>query len=340
MSVLPRGRGRFAAPLSVLWRGLLVCAVAAGAIAVWRVLSVPTVGPNTRIVVIFKSTDPAIAFWQIVEAGVKTAAKEFDVKVTVVGPWEEKDIAGQIDLVKRVVRERPQAVVLAADDYNALVPVARRIREAGIKLVTLDSGLPPGLSSSFIATDNVEAGSKAGALEAAVLPPGSKIAILSYVRGTLTAIDREKGVRKVLSKDAGAQVVGTWYCEDLLPEAYAITRRLLTSEREITGIIALNEVATEGAAEAIAKLKEGGRIKLVGFDSSPIETTYLEAGVIDGIVVQKPFNMGYLAVKTAVELLRDERVAARIDTGSAVITRQNMDERENQKLLFPLIGGE
>jgi len=50
--------------------------------------------------------------------------------------------------------------------------------------------------------------------------------------------------------------------------------------------------------------------------------------------------MGYLAVKTAVELLRGKRVPPRIDTGSAVVTRQNMDERENQKLLFPLIGGQ
>ncbi len=340
MSPIPGGRGRFGSLVNVTWRALLLCAVAAGAIVAYKVLSAPAVGVNTRITVIFKSTDPSIAFWQIAEAGVKAAAKEFDVKVSVVGPKEEKDIAGQIALVERVIRERPNAVVLAADDYNALVPVARRIRRAGIKLITLDSGLPPGLSSSFIATDNTAAGRKAGELEAQLLSPGAKVAILSYVRGTLTAIDREKGVRDLLGADAAIRIVGTWYCEDLLKEAYAITRRLLTSERGITGIIALNEVATEGAAEAIADLKEAGRVQLVGFDSSPIETTYLEAGVIKGIVLQKPFNMGYLAVKTAVELLRGERVSPRIDTGSAVVTRQNMEERENQKLLFPLIGGQ
>ena len=340
MSLGSGRRGGLGPLVNVVWRALLLCAVAAGAIAAFKVLTVPSVGVNTRIAVVFKSTDPSIAFWQIVEAGVKAAAKEFEVRVSVVGPKEEKDTAGQIALVERVIRERPQAIVLAADDYNALVPAARSIRRAGIKLVTLDSGLPPGLSSSFIATDNVAAGRKAGELEAQLLSPGSTVAILSYVQGTLTAIDREKGVRDLLGADAVIRVAGTWYCEDLLNEAYSITRRLLTSDRGITGIIALNEVATEGAAEAIADLKEAGRVELVGFDSSPIETTYLEAGVIKGIVLQKPFNMGYLAVKTAVELLRGQPVPARIDTGSAVITRKNMDERENQKLLFPLIGGQ
>lgn len=324
----------------ILWRGLAICAVAAGLVVAWRVFSAPALGPDTRIVVIFKSTDPAIAYWQIAKAGVETAAKEFNVQVSVVGPWEEKDIVGEIALVRRVIREHPQAIILAADDYNALVPVAKAVKRAGIRLLTIDSGLPPGVAASFIATDNVKAGEKEAALEARLLPPGSRVAILSFVKGTLPAIERERGVRDYLRGDPSIRIVGTWYSQDLRREAYAITTRLLAPGSRVDGIIALNEVATDGAAEAVARQKAGDRVALVGFDSDPIETTYLEAGVIRGIVLQKPFNMGYLAVKTAVELLKGERVPARIDTGSAVVTRENMNERENQKLLFPLLAGE
>ena len=57
--------------------------------------------------------------------------------------------------------------------------------------------------------------------------------------------------------------------------------------------------------------------------------------MIQAIVVQKPFNMGYLAIKTAVQAANGREVEPLIGTGSAIITKENMYSRENQKLLFP-----
>lgn len=69
----------------------------------------------------------------------------------------------------------------------------------------------------------------------------------------------------------------------------------------------MNEITTVGAARAIKELGLKEQVKLVGFDSSTNEIKWIEEGVIQAVVIQKPFNMGYLGVKTAYEALQGKR---------------------------------
>ena len=82
------------------------------------------------------------------------------------------------------------------------------------------------------------------------------------------------------------------------------------------------------------------RITMVGFDSSLEEIGLLESGLFRGIVVQKPFNMGYLSVETAVKVIQGETVPAYTDSGSQAVTKSTMYSEENQKLLFLFREGE
>jgi ribose transport system substrate-binding protein len=75
--------------------------------------------------------------------------------------------------------------------------------------------------------------------------------------------------------------------------------------------------------------------EFAGFDSSMDEIALLEDVYIQATVVQNPFNMGYLAIQTALQVSEGKKVNNRIDTGSVVITKENMFTKENQKLLVP-----
>ena len=75
---------------------------------------------------------------------------------------------------------------------------------------------------------------------------------------------------------------------------------------------------------------------MVGFDSSIKEVDFLESGIFQAIVVQKPLNMGYLAIENTIKLLENEMLPQYIDSGSAIITKETMYMPENQKLLFPI----
>ena len=78
-----------------------------------------------------------------------------------------------------------------------------------------------------------------------------------------------------------------------------------------------------------------GKVKFVGFDASPNLVKGLRDGGIDGLVVQDPVNMGYVAVKTMVAHLKGQPVEKRIDTGVHVATKANMDTPEMKALLEP-----
>ena len=209
-----------------------------------------------------------------------------------------------------------------------------RAHEKNIPVITFDSGVNSPYPVSFVATNNLEAGRKAGREMDRLLPEASlkSVAIVSHIRETATAIEREQGVREAL---VDRSIAGTWFCDVDQEKAYLITLDLLDNP-EIGGIVALNEIATLGVARAIDERRAADRVSVVGFDNAPRELAYLEEGVIRATVVQRPYNMGYIAVRTAVEFLKGRPVEPVIDTGSVLITAENMFKREYQELLFPV----
>ena len=273
-------------------------------------------------------------FWEVVVQGIDEAAKEYGVQVRISGPRFEKEINRQINIMNAVIDERPPLIVLAASDYKRLVASVEKADALGIPVVTFDSGIDSDIPVSFIATDNIDAGNKAGEEMKRLISINSRksIAIVSHIKETATAIDREAGVREALE---GEEIIGTWFIDVEQEKAYIITMDLLDNE-SIGGIVALNEVAALGVARAIDERGAADRVFVVGFDNAVRELAYLEEGIIKATVVQRPYNMGYLSIKTAVEYLKGNEVESFLDTGSILITRENMFKREYQELLFPV----
>jgi ribose transport system substrate-binding protein len=290
------------------------------------------------ITVIIKSTDASIEFWEVLVDGIHEASQEFDTNVQVRGSKTETDVEEQIALVEEAILERPDAIVLAANDYDRLVPIAEKVKKSGIKLIIVDSGINSDVAQSIVATDNVKAGEEAGQAMKQHLAGPAKVAIISYVKNAASHIDREKGVREMLAGDPNIELLDTFYVEGSEQNAYFMAKEILSKYPDMLGIVGLNEPTTVGAGRAIQELELKERVKLIGFDSSFNEIKLLDEGIIQATVIQRPFQMGYLSIKTAVEAARGKQVSDRIDTGSLLITKQNMYEEENQKLLFPFVG--
>lgn len=287
-----------------------------------------------NILVVFKSVENPMEFWETVREGVNTAAREYAVNVNITGPKTESDIDEQIKILNEAAINKPDAIILAASDYNQVVPAVQKINEAGIPLITIDSGISSTLPASFIATDNRAAGKKAGETMAGLVDVNKKVIIINHVKGSATAIERENGAIEGLKEKSAGFKYETYYSDASEDKAYKITKDLLSKEDDIGGFIGLNESSTIGIAKAVKELELKDKVKIIGFDSSLSEVLFLENGTIQASVVQKPFNIGYLGVKTAVQILKGEKVSKNIDTGSEVITKENMYTKENQKLLF------
>jgi ribose transport system substrate-binding protein len=110
---------------------------------------------------------------------------------------------------------------------------------------------------------------------------------------------------------------------------------MLTANPSLDALFASAEPATVGAAQALKARNLAGRVKFVGFDSSDTIEEDLKAGVIDALVVQDPFNIGYTAVKTILAKLSGETPAKRIDSPARVVTAADLTDPEIDKVLHP-----
>lgn len=287
-----------------------------------------------KIVYVSKVIDENNAFWFSLIEGAQIAAKEYGVDLTVVAPDSEIDYETQNQMIEDAIAMNPDAILLSPADNQKTLTAAKKIKEAGIKLILVDSEMEEPIQDALIATDNYEAGKKVGQLVKDLIKDDSKIAIVSHVQGTSTAIAREAGLRDALGEEQ-SRIVDVVFSDSQYEKAYQVTKQLLQEHPDVTIIAGLNEYSAIGAARAVRDMGLSDSIKMVGFDSSQEEIQLLEAGIFEGIVVQKAFNMGYIGLETAVEILRGDNVATNIDSGSNIVRKDDIYTDENQKLLFP-----
>lgn len=287
-----------------------------------------------RIIYVPKIIDESNEFWSALIGGAKMAAKENDVDLKVVGTKNEGDYIRQNELIDWAIRQKPDAIVLSPSDYTETTSMAKKVADNKIRLVFIDSTVDENIQDALVATDNYRAGKKMGEFMKTLIDKHTKIAIMGHVKTSSTAIERQKGMRDGLGNDQN-RIVDVVFCDSDTTKAYTITIELLKQYPDITMIAGLNEYSSVGVARAIKYLGLTGKVKVIGFDSSIEEIELLEEGVFQGLIIQKSFNMGYLGIEEAINLIKGNKVEKNVDSGSQLITKDNMYTEENQKLLFP-----
>lgn len=274
-------------------------------------------------------------FWLTVKAGTEAAGKKFNADIVWQGPAQETEIDKQISIIEDMITSRVDAIVMAACDENALVPVLKKALDCGIPVVTIDSGVKSDLPIPFVATDNV-AGAKAAAKELArVLDNEGEVGVIPFVAGAATSEMREQGFKDGLA-DTGLTLVSTLYSQSDAAIAMNVAQDMMTANPNLKGIFAANEPGVTGAAQAIRSAGKTSQIKLVGFDASDEEVEGLKNGTVSALIVQNPFKMGYDGVRIAIDKIQKKETPERVDTGVTVVTAENLNEPEIQKLLNPL----
>ena len=273
-------------------------------------------------------------FWVSMVNGAKSAAEELDVELEIIAPEHEIEYAVQQEYIESVLEKNPTAVVLCPCSPTETYPYAKKIEDSGIPLVIVDSVMEKEVGNCVVSTDNVHAGSIMGEYIRNNISDNDYIGIVSHVKGSSTAVERESGVRESL-QDYEDKIVTVVYSNSDYNQAYEETVKMLDEHPEITVIAGLNEYSAVGAARAIKDLGRTDDIMMIGFDSSIEEIQLLEEGVFEAVVVQYPFNMGYLGVLNACKLARGEEVEKIVDSGTSLITKEDLYKEENQKNLFP-----
>jgi ABC-type sugar transport system substrate-binding protein len=164
------------------------------------------------------------------------------------------------------------------------------------------------------------------------------VILLRYAPGSESTEQREQGFLDTMKKDfptipliSTNQYAGAT-AEDALQKSQDLLQRFGT---RADAIFAVNESAASGLMTALDQAGLLGKLTFIGFDPNPRMVTALKANKMQGIVLQDPVMMGYLAVKTIVAHLEGQAVEKRIGTGENLATPENAGDEKIAKLLSP-----
>jgi len=281
-------------------------------------------------------------FWKSVHAGANMAGQELGVDILWKGPLKEDDREAQISVVENIITRQVDGIVLAPLDDAALRRSVDEAMRTGIPVVIFDSGLKGDNYVSYVATDNFKAGQLAGQYMAKLLDGKGNVAVMRYAEGSDSTTKREDGFLDAIAAFEGIEIVtSNQYAgvttESALQAAENLLSRFGAAEGSlrIDGIFCATEPTALGILRALQNAGYAGKVKFVGFDSSEKMITALRDGELSGFVIQNPMRIGYLGVKTLVGHIQGEHVHRRTDTGSTLVTTENIDQPEIRDLLNP-----
>ncbi len=292
-------------------------------------------GPGAKIIgVVPKATSHL--FFVSIHAGVDAAAREFGVQVEWNGPQEETAHARQIQIVDAMITRRVDALAISATDERALAaPVERAIR-LGIPVTVFDSGVNVEDYVQFVATDNFGAGQRAARRLAALIGGKGKIAMVMHKPGGTSTMLRERGFEETMAKEFPAvRIVGRQFGMSDAARSRAAAENLLTASPDLAGLFASSEASSLGSIGAIRSLGRAGQVRLITFDTSDQHIEALRDGVIDVMMVQDSYRIGYEAVRSLAMKLRGETPPKRVDLPAREVTKVDLDNPDVMKMLRP-----
>ena len=232
-------------------------------------------------------------FWQSVHAGAVMAGNEMGAQILWNGPATELDLSKQIGIVDDFINQHVDGIALAPAHGEALVPVVEHAAEMNIPVSIFDSGIKTDKYVSYVSTDNYKGGVMAANRMAEVLPKGGKIAIIATTPGGVSTMEREAGFKDTLAKNSPNIVVAAFqYGMSDRAKSLSVAEDILTANPGIAAIFCSNESGSIGAVQGAKSHNLAGKVKIIGFDSSPTLIEDVQAGNIDSLVVQNPFHMG------------------------------------------------
>ena len=282
-------------------------------------------------------------FWKAIHAGAIKAERELaaqGTKVEVIwkGPLREDDRDQQSQVVENFISRRVSGIVLAPLDSKALVQPVSTAARAKVPVVIFDSDLQSDKYVSFVATDNYKGGVLAGEQMGKLLGGKGNVILLRYQVGSASTEAREAGFLDAMRKFTGIKVISSDQRGGATRElCYQAAQNVLNRHgKDVNGIFGPCEPVANGIIMALRNVgKAGGAVKVIGFDAGTQTIEAMKKGDVQGIIVQNPVRMSYLAVKTMVEHLQGKPVEKRIDTGVYVVTPENMETPEMKELLYP-----
>ena len=247
-----------------------------------------------------------IDYFAATQQGAQEAVDEIgDIRFIHRGPTTAS-VNEQIQLIENFITAGVDVIAVAPNDPQAIAPALQSAVDAGIKVVTFDADA--NARDLFVNQVSFEGFGKT--LVDDMVRQVGEDARLAIVTSSLTAPNQNAWIAAMEAyRDANypnLEFVDTRPSEEDQQLAFSVTQDLLRVYPDLDGVFALSSVAFPGAAEAVQQLERTGEVAVVGVSTPKQMAPFMEAGVIDSVVLWNPVDLGYLAIYAAQALVNQD----------------------------------
>ena len=261
-------------------------------------------GGDSATTVTFLPKNLGNPYFDVTARGGEEAVKEFGGKFDQVGPQEATPDA-QVQYINTAAQQGVNALVISANDPDALCDSIGEARDAGTKVVTFDSDTNPDCRDLYINQATSEGIAKTQVdLIAEQIGDAGEIAILS---ATANATNQNAWIEmmeaELAANHPNIELVDTVYGDDDDQKSFDQTAALLQNHPDLKGIISPTTVGIAAAARYLSDSEYKGKVKLTGLGFPNELRDYVKDGTIDGFALWDVEALGYLAAFTAKALV-------------------------------------
>jgi rhamnose transport system substrate-binding protein len=286
---------------SAMWRAAL-----AALILTVAGLSNPALAADkVRIAMVVKSLGNG--FFDAAHEGAKEAARELgDVEVIYTGPTTPT-AEGQIEIINSLISQKVSAIVISANDANALVPITKKAMQRGIKVISFDSGIAKGGRLMQLNPSNAELiGIKQIQMAADAIGGAGEVAILSATAQATNQNIWIGEMKKALAKPEFSRIklIATVYGDDQSDKSYREAIGLLRSNPNLKAIIAPTTVGINAAGKAVVDEKLVGKVFVTGLGLPSEMAGHVKSGAVKSFAIWNPIDLGYAATYAAYQFVK------------------------------------
>lgn len=284
--------------------------------------AVPATMVPRRPVVYLITMDKTDEFWHFMNKGASDMARMLGINYIWVAP-ENESVQEQSQLIKRAVEAGADAIMLAALEPVGVSSAVEDAKAARVHIIYVDA---PAVEEGdvILATDNYQAGRLAAETMLSefseIGTTSGSIGIISHIPISFTIENRERGFRDVMEEDGRFTLLDTIYTDGTPDDSQAAAERYIADFDDLVGIFAVNEGTTMGLGRALAASKDN--IVGIGFDLNNTIRELIQSDVLNAVMVQNPYTMGYLGMAEAIAAIRGlDTGPDYINTGISIMTR-------------------
>jgi ribose transport system substrate-binding protein len=266
-------------------------------------------------------------FYISMQCGAEEEAAKLGYQLQTQAP-DQFEAALQTPIVTGVLATRPAGVLIAPTDDVALANPMTQLKDAGIKVVEVDTRLQDeSVALATVSSNNEQGGQLAAQTVAQLIGDKGKVLVLNTKAGTSTTDARAKGFEDEIAKHPGITYLGQEYTDNQPAVAAQKVTAKLASDPDLAAVFATNLNTGEGAATGLRNAGKTDQVRLVGFDASPKQIEGMRSGEVTALIAQDPATIGRDGVQQVVAAIEGKPVQREIQTDLVAITRDDMDSK-------------